>query len=291
MKRLRVGVARRSSSARIEESAPKELSSFGLHLFELETLQTTAADWLKMKQLMRPYMYNLTLTRRVVVATFSLLTAGTTFAASVCIFPDPKLPPLGGEYRPANAGEIHALFASGQFQLIDPIHFGFLDTFDPPALGQSTIHSFGSTVSMMLSADGGTTFNPVENPAGVAVRVDSTHGVGDTRFFDTEMLQLDLVGGVAGGLPPGVIVRESPTLASRGKTTIQEVPGGYQIDSFFDIFVELSIDNGQTWMPSEARPVRMVLNCPESGSTLPLLLVPVLLLAWKSRDLKALTGY
>lgn len=58
------------------------------------------------------------------------------------------------------------------------------------------------------------------------------------------MLALNLTGG---GLSPGVILRESPTLQSAGQTTSKPVAGGFQID----IFTELSLDGGQTWMPGD----------------------------------------
>ena len=46
------------------------------------------------------------------------------------------------------------------------------------------------------------------------------------------------------------MIRESPTLQSTGQVTIADIGGGlYQIDSFFDVFTELSIDGGATWMP------------------------------------------
>jgi hypothetical protein len=48
------------------------------------------------------------------------------------------------------------------------------------------------------------------------------------------------------------MIRESPTLASTGKTTERPGAGGFYIDSFFDIFTELSLDGGQTWMPSDS---------------------------------------
>jgi PEP-CTERM motif len=69
-----------------------------------------------------------------------------------------------------------------------------------------------------------------------------------TSTFNTEMLQLDISGG---GLPAGVEIRESPTLASPGTTMVTDIGGGqFRIDSFFDIFTELSIDGGQTWAPA-----------------------------------------
>ncbi len=68
-----------------------------------------------------------------------------------------------------------------------------------------------------------------------------------TGSFDTEMLQLDLKGTVPG--LGAFMIRESPTKQSTGHVTTTDIGGGmYQIDSFFDVFTELSIDGGATWM-------------------------------------------
>jgi hypothetical protein len=62
------------------------------------------------------------------------------------------------------------------------------------------------------------------------------------------MLQLNLTG-LLGSQP--VMIRESPTLQSTGQTSIKGVGGGvFHIDSFFDVFTELSVDGGNTWIPS-----------------------------------------
>ena len=62
------------------------------------------------------------------------------------------------------------------------------------------------------------------------------------------MLSMNLTG------PPGVMIRESPTRQSTGKTSIIDIPGPmWHIDSFFDVFTELSVDGGLTWMPNTAR--------------------------------------
>ena len=69
------------------------------------------------------------------------------------------------------------------------------------------------------------------------------------------MLQLNLV-----GLPPGMMLRESPTLQSPGLTQITDQGGGvFRIDSFFDIFTELSMDGGQSWTPGIG-PLHIELN-------------------------------
>ncbi len=94
------------------------------------------------------------------------------------------------------------------------------------------------------------TWDPASAPGTMKVKVTLTAESSDTRFYETEMVQLDLSGGT---LPPGMMLRESPTLVSTGKLKIQELsPGGppYRIDSFFDIFTEISVDGGSTWKPA-----------------------------------------
>jgi hypothetical protein len=89
----------------------------------------------------------------------------------------------------------------------------------------------------------------------------------DAGTFLTEMVMLDLQGVVN---VPGVgtvpfMIRESPSLPSTGQTTITNLGGGmYHIDSFFDVFTELSIDGGNSWIPSVG-PNRMEL-VPEPSS-------------------------
>lgn len=92
-----------------------------------------------------------------------------------------------------------------------------------------------------------TTFHR-EAPAQVTVKVTNMGSAGGTTTFDTEMLQLDISGG---SLPPAIRLRESPTRPSLGQTKERPGAGGFYIDSFFDIFTELSLDGGQTWMPSD----------------------------------------
>src|ERR1043166_4900551 len=76
------------------------------------------------------------------------------------------------------------------------------------------------------------------------------------------MLSLSLSGGT---LPGGVMVRESPTRASLGRTSVRSDASGYQIGSFFDIFTELSHDGGAPWPPSAAGPGRMGVTPPPTN--------------------------
>jgi hypothetical protein len=95
-----------------------------------------------------------------------------------------------------------------------------------------------------------------------------------TRVFQLELTQLDLFpSAVADPLIP-VFVRESPTQASTGVTNVVDLCLAcgaihLQVDSFFDVFAEISLDGGQNWTPT-AGPMHIV-QLPEPG-TLGLLL-------------------
>lgn len=103
---------------------------------------------------------------------------------------------------------------------------------------------------------------------------DSSDGTTDNAF-NTEMLSMNLFGS-------GVMLRESPTLASTGRGTL--TPDGYYIASFFDVFVEISVDGGQNWTPGN-QPVHLSLtNVPEAGSTLVLLSISLGLLGFWRRS-------
>ncbi len=145
----------------------------------------------------------------------------------------PNLPPFDSEY----VGMFHS-WGGGMFNLSDPIHSRFTMSTPPPPPGGSQVHVFGSQISGVFAGPGGFMM-PVTVPnVPVTVRVMSAMDMGATRFFDTEMLQLDIQGG-------GLMIRESPTQESRGSTAITDLGGGmYHIDSFFDVFTELSLDGG-----------------------------------------------
>ncbi len=157
--------------------------------------------------------------------------------------PSRILPPDESRYEP-NLGFYHS-WGGGQFLLQNPAHDIYTGGTLPPPLGGTQVHSFNSAASGTFVYPGGSM--PVFiYPAPVSVRVTCSNETPPTGTFDTEMLQLDLTG------PGGVMIRESPTKASTGQTTITDIGGGmYHIDSFFDVWTELSIDGGMNWIPSD----------------------------------------
>jgi hypothetical protein len=115
----------------------------------------------------------------------------------------------------------------------------------------------------MVSINGDTPF-PVFMQGPVRTVAYNKGPTDATGTFDTEMLSMSLSGG-------GVMVRESPTKASTGKTSITDIGGGmWHIDSFFDVWTELSLDGGATWIPKAGpRATRVYLGgVPEPSSIL-----------------------
>jgi hypothetical protein len=83
----------------------------------------------------------------------------------------------------------------------------------------------------------------------VSVNVTFLNLVGSTRTFNTQITQFDVSGG---NLPSNIRLRQSATEPTLGQTTVQDLGNGqFLITSFFDVFTDLSIDGGQTWIPSD----------------------------------------
>lgn len=186
----------------------------------------------------------------------------------------PLLPPAGAYVSPE---EYHNYSVLGVV-IDNPIHSGFSSPILTP-VGNNELEQFDSQFQGMLLQ------------AGTLAPIGPVQGSGPTRIltldrltsltgtFQTEMLSMDLVGTTP--LGPAMI-RESPTLQSLGQTTITDIGGGlYRIDSFFDVFTEVSIDGGNTWLPSSGS-TRMTL-VPEPSTYALASLGLGLCLWWRSR--------
>ena len=192
-----------------------------------------------------------------------ILSMAATSQASL-ITSSANLPPAGTYL----SLDIHNIYAGPAlaFLLTLPEHAPFANFVFTERGGQGTaggpndeIETFGSALDAHLEATTTAGGNPVYNgpvhgeggpgslnPGGVKTIVFGKFGQ-TVGTFQTEMLQLDLQGTVPG--LGAFMVRESPSKQSTGQVTITDIGGGqYQIDSFFDVFTELSIDGGATWM-------------------------------------------
>jgi len=178
---------------------------------------------------------------------FILLLATSVYAdAPSCPYPANCLPPSGSAY----SGTFQQLYMPSGFSISNPTLTAFSNCYAPPQnigiIYQST-HTYNATYSAYLTFPGGSPTIPFSAPAIITFTTTRLTPSGTTENYQTEMLQFNIQGG---GLPPGFMLRESPTLPSLGSITITPNGlGAYNIESFFDIFTELTIDNGQNWAP------------------------------------------
>ncbi|MCC6474151.1 MAG: PEP-CTERM sorting domain-containing protein [Burkholderiales bacterium] len=133
--------------------------------------------------------------------------------------------------------------------LTDGMHHSFSDCFDFPTVSDpEDVHTFDSRMSLQTQP-----FGPLEllGSTTVRIRLDDLPSTPAIEF-ETEILALNLVS-VA---PITVMMRESPTQQSLGRASILPVsPGLYHIDSFFDVFTELSLDGGASWIQPQTNPL------------------------------------
>ena len=171
------------------------------------------------------------------VAAAVLTAPGGAAIAGPITFGETPLPP-GGYYTTAGGTTIS--FPGLGVTLLDPNLFYFGQV-GPDA---SDIYTFTAQFNALCTIGCG---GPPP-PANAGPNAASLEAVpSGPNMFDLEMLSMDLV-----GTEPGVLLRLSPTLASTGVMTTTPVGGGFfEINSFFDIFVELSDDLGDTWHASE----------------------------------------
>jgi hypothetical protein len=164
------------------------------------------------------------------------------------------LPPAGAAYH----GGTH-VFQGGEARLTCSSHGVFSGSVTPPrAPGTTSVVDYQATFRGELSlgpAADATTYS-VAAPVHMAERLTFGEHRGDTQTLETEMIALEFRGG---GMPDGILVRESPSRPSSGRATITTLGRGRQrIEARYDVWLELSRDGGRSWIPAEAA-VRMTL--------------------------------
>ena len=171
---------------------------------------------------------------------------------------DPALPPNDGFYKtPTDVFAVYVAPGPGlTVRLSDVRLYPHRDQPNTYAFGDE-FHDFDADLTGMVSVNASPAL-PILLEGRVQTLAHSK-GPGSTGTFQTEMLAMSLSGN-------NVMMRESPTVPSLGITSINPSGGGlYHIDSFFDVFTELSLDGGQTWMPSATGPSHIYLT-PEPTS-------------------------
>ncbi len=193
----------------------------------------------------------------LIVVSIACLVLGASVSARSIVRSSDEYPPPG------------CLFVSSEPFPVAPVNFGSTqilsismrnsisgNTLSMEDLGSAsfTVDSFFD-VFTEISIAGGPPVN-VKLNGQVDMRVtrspDTPQGA-TTSTFDTEIVALSLTGDV-GGTP--ILIQVSPVQPSQGQTTLTKLgAGNFAVDSFFDVFTELSVDGGR---PTEAdRPIRL----------------------------------
>jgi hypothetical protein len=177
------------------------------------------------------------------------------------------LPPEGVYLSP---DDVHAMYSGPDLEIVLSAiqHQPFAGAVRQPGPGptdetelfESSLSGEGACEGLMCGALGIPPGFPVDmnGPVQTVVfdRLTSLTGT-----FQTEIVSMSLTG------TGGIMLRESPTLQSTGQTTITDIGGGmFHVDSFFDVWTELSLDGGSTWIPNSGGPTHVVLGIPEPAS-------------------------
>jgi hypothetical protein len=205
---------------------------------------------------------HLKLTKCALVALFVAI--GSLAAASPAVAQgidttNPNLPPAGAY---TTAGTDHAEYLGPGIDIVlsevQHLPLPGTATHTPINGGTDDLEHFDSQVTGFVSFNG-VAAQPVSGAGPVSVIV-SGYSPGNTGTFNTQMTQLDLALSL-----PGVLIRVDPVQPSLGQTDIAPLGGGqFHISSFFDVFTDLSLDGGNTWIPSPL-PTRVTLS-PEPSS-------------------------
>jgi len=158
-------------------------------------------------------------------------------------FPGDSMPPLTDEWAPNGSATVQytTSYKLARIKWLKPSNSS------PPPPVDDTVHieSFFD-VFVELNIDGAPTLFDIPDVE-IEFILSGVGQNGGTRTFNNELTQM-LIPATS-----DMLIRESPTLASTGETTITDIGSGmYRIDSFFDVFTELSIDGGQTWIPGDS---------------------------------------
>jgi hypothetical protein len=185
--------------------------------------------------------------------------------------PSPDLPPIVPMNEYLSPSDVHARYSGPALEVVLQMveHQPFAGMPLPPDPAGER-HHFESNLQAEVSINGGP-FLPITMQGPVDTIAYGRCPTCTTGTWQTEMLAMDLQGG--GGM---LRIRESPTKPSLGVTSITDIgppgppEGPYHIDSFFDVFTELSLDGGMTWIPKAGnRGTRVVLGgVPEPASAM-----------------------
>ena len=177
---------------------------------------------------------------------FCLVWACPLSAQAGVVVSDPSLPPVAGWYEGDPLSQV-ADYTTAQATEIRMSNFRNISR---TIEGADERLDFDVTLTATVNPG-----IPVSFDGPLVVLVFGKAGL-TTGTFTADIISANCTGSIG---PITGIIRENPTLASTGQIEITDIGGGnYNIDSFFDIFTELSLDGG-AFSPDANAPHHMVL--------------------------------
>jgi hypothetical protein len=216
-----------------------------------------------------------------ITATLTLASAGGRPAkADGIITADPSLPPhaaIGGQAAYLTPADVHAMYSgAGLLAVLSKVQHGGFTDIHVMTQGPNELENFQSQVTGLASVNGSPN-TPFTLNGPVSVEAFGKAGM-VSGTFDTQMLSLALTGTIM-GIP--VEIRVDPTNASTGSTTITDIGGGlFHITSFFDVFTDLSIDGGVTFIPSTGPAPVFLQTVPEPAAWIMFLTAGLVVPVW-----------
>ena len=200
------------------------------------------------------------ITLRLSLFTLIAFTAATNIGRASILQPTARLPPPTGVYD-------LPLVCITPVCLVNANVAGFETTSDILSAGNELVSTTAVFSALVFQNSGGS--------PGAALGSLSVSGVVDFTFFgrslstplgtfNSQITDFNFTGTFNSR---AFEVRQNPLMASTGVTTINQVsPGGlYQVDSFFDVFAELSLDEGP-FVPGPPRDLDLSTAIPEPAS-------------------------
>jgi hypothetical protein len=195
---------------------------------------------------------------RLLVLTVIVLTAGSTVGQGALLQPTTTLPPPAGVYT-------FPVVCITPVCLVNANVAGFQITSVAFSAGNELVSTDATFSALVFANSGGSPGAPLGALSTMGT-VDFTYfGRSSTTqlgSFASEITDFEFIG-TFNSRP--FHIRNNPLQPSLGQTTIHEVSDGlYQVSSFFDVFAELSLDNG-AFVPGPPRHI-VLTAIPEPGS-------------------------